>query len=256
MTRLLIDGDILVFQISSACQGATDWGDGQYSVTADLNEAKGRFRDKVAELKLASGADDVRIAIKGQGNFRRDILPTYKANRSGLIPPILRQPLMDWLLTHPQVVSRPGLEGDDVLGILATLRSNGLENPDVLIWSTDKDLRQIPGNHYEDGRVVHVTPAEGEYRHMVQTLTGDVTDNYKGLPGCGPVKATRLLDLKTHMGFPLAVAQWATIVDAYQRAGLTAEDALVQARVARILRANDYDYTERKPILWTPPSRT
>lgn len=246
MTTLLIDGDLLVFQISSACQsGAVDWGEGVYSPpVADLKEAKGRFRDKVAELKRASGADAVKIALKGKGNFRRTILPTYKANRAGLVPPMLRQPLMDWLMTHPQVVSRPGLEGDDVIGIIATRMK------DTLIWSTDKDMRQIPGNHFSDGGVTVVTEDEGNYAHMMQTLTGDATDNYKGLPGCGPVKAARILSIPHP--HEIVTIGWQFVVEAYEKAGLTAADALVQARVARILRATDYDFTERKPILWSP----
>ena len=41
---------------------------------------------------------------------------------------------------------------------------------------------------------------------------------------------------------------------AYVEAGLTDAHALTQARVARILRASDYNFKERTPILWTPPS--
>ena len=288
MTTLLIDGDILVFQIASACQsGAVDWGDGVYSPpVADLKEAKGRFRDKIAELKLASGADDVKIALKGEGNFRRRILPTYKANRSNLVPPMLRAPLMAWLLHHPQIYSRPLLEGDDVIGILATRARKG--DGEILIWSIDKDLRQIPGNHWTHDGVEVVTEEEGDYQHMLQTLTGDATDNYKGLPGCGPVKAKRILKEASVEGYWPHVAyaykrasltenykglpgcgpvkagrildaapgpMWRLVVEAYTKAGLTEADALVQARVARILRASDYNFQERKPILWTPPTK-
>ena len=35
-------------------------------------------------------------------------------------------------------------------------------------------------------------------------------------------------------------------------AGLTEEDALVQARVARILRANEYDFGTGEVKLWEP----
>jgi len=252
VTTLLIDGDILVFQIASSCQsGAVDWGGGVYSPpVADLNEAKGRFRDKIAELKLASGADDVKIALKGEGNFRRRILPTYKANRQNLVPPMLRAPLMAWLLKHPQVVSRPLLEGDDVIGILATLRSTGEPDPDKLIWSIDKDMRQIPGNHWTPDGVEYISVEQGDYQHMLQTLTGDATDNYKGLPGCGPVKAQRILSLPHP--HEIVTVGWHFVVEAFEKAGLTEADALVQARVARILRATDYDFVERKPIPWTP----
>ena len=34
---------------------------------------------------------------------------------------------------------------------------------------------------------------------------------------------------------------------------LTEEDALVNARLARILTVDDYDFENKKPKLWTPP---
>lgn len=243
MTTLLIDADILVFKVANACQGSTDWGDGQFSTTADLNEAKALFRTKVAELKANCDADNVVLALKGEGNFRRRVLPTYKANRANLVPPMLRQPLMDWLLTHPQAVSRPLLEGDDVIGILATRPSHR----DHLIWSTDKDLRQIPGRHLNsDFQIEEISEEQADHQFYMQCLTGDATDNYKGLPGCGPVKAQRIL--KSGIGR----LWWDIVVEAYTKAGLTEADALTQARVARILRATDYDFTRKAPKLWTP----
>ena len=34
---------------------------------------------------------------------------------------------------------------------------------------------------------------------------------------------------------------------------MTEEDALINAQLARILTTNDYDHTEKIPILWKPP---
>jgi hypothetical protein len=45
---------------------------------------------------------------------------------------------------------------------------------------------------------------------------------------------------------------WELIVEAYAKKDLTEADALQQARVARILRFDDYDFNKKKPILWTP----
>ena len=33
---------------------------------------------------------------------------------------------------------------------------------------------------------------------------------------------------------------------------MTEEDALVNARLARILTTDDYDHAKKEPILWTP----
>jgi DNA polymerase-1 len=43
------------------------------------------------------------------------------------------------------------------------------------------------------------------------------------------------------------------VVPAYEAKGLTADDALVQARVSKILQHTDYNFTRKEPILWTPP---
>jgi hypothetical protein len=42
-------------------------------------------------------------------------------------------------------------------------------------------------------------------------------------------------------------------VKAYDKAGLSEEEALTQARVARICRAEDYDRKSKKVNLWEPP---
>ena len=39
----------------------------------------------------------------------------------------------------------------------------------------------------------------------------------------------------------------------YKRAKLDEEEAITQARLARILRASDWDSENKKPILWQPP---
>jgi DNA polymerase-1 len=72
---------------------------------------------------------------------------------------------------------------------------------------------------------------------MYQTLVGDTSDGYPGCPGIGPVKAEKVL------GMP---PNWQDVVGAYRAAKLTEADALVQARVARILRYGE------TPGTWTP----
>ena len=68
---------------------------------------------------------------------------------------------------------------------------------------------------------------------------GDRADNYAGCPGVGDVTARKLLEKD---------CSWDTVVSAFEKVGLSEEDALVQARVARILRNTDYKGTQ--VILW------
>jgi DNA polymerase-1 len=71
---------------------------------------------------------------------------------------------------------------------------------------------------------------------MIQTLTGDRVDGYPGCPGMGPQRAAKLLlDAKT------PAEAWERVLKAYEKAGQTAEVALVQARIAKILLHNDWD---------------
>jgi DNA polymerase-1 len=144
---------------------------------------------------------------------------------------------------------RPGLEADDCLGILATGEVAGFMG-DKVVCSIDKDMLSFPcnlynWNHPELGvQVIYESDANRAF--YSQILTGDAVDGYPGCPGVGPVRAKKLLadaDIDS---------AWGIIVKAYEKKGLTEKDALIQARVARILRSEDYNFVNKTPILWVP----
>jgi DNA polymerase-1 len=85
---------------------------------------------------------------------------------------------------------------------------------------------------------------------MKQTLTGDPTDGYGGCPGVGKAKVAKALTKKTE-----DQTLWELVVQQYVSKGLTEADALVQAQVARICRADDYDFINKRPIPWHPPRK-
>ena len=80
---------------------------------------------------------------------------------------------------------------------------------------------------------------------MLQTLTGDPADNYKGLQGVGKVNAEKIIN--KDMTYQ---EMWQAVLSAYREKGFTEKDALIQARVARILRHYDYDYKRKSVIYW------
>jgi DNA polymerase-1 len=138
------------------------------------------------------------------------------------------------------------------MGVLATYPSKTQK----IIVSQDKDMKTIPTTVWNGKDLLHVTEDEADYNHMYQTLIGDSTDGFKGCPGVGPVKATKLLDAQ-HMKTRLAEISlnrwlWEAVKATYEKAGLTEADALQQARLARILRWSDWDSENKKAILWTP----
>ena len=52
-------------------------------------------------------------------------------------------------------------------------------------------MRQIPGKLYDFKETVEITPDEGARWHLIQTMAGDNTDGYSGVPGIGVKKSRK-----------------------------------------------------------------
>lgn len=241
MPTLIIDADGPLYQSLSNAEKEVEWEDDVWMMTCDHKEALISFNDRIANLQAAANADKVILCFSDKENFRKDVYPLYKANRKAVRKPMGFKEFRAKIIEERKGFVKPALEADDCVGILAT------KLPDTIIFSDDKDLMQIPGKHLIDGEVVMVTEEEGDTFHLKQTLMGDPVDGYPGCPNIGKVKAERILSALSDPS-----ARWLAIVDAYAKEGLTEEDALVQARVARILRYSDWDGEAQKPVLWTP----
>jgi DNA polymerase I len=147
------------------------------------------------------------------------------------------------------------LEADDVMGILMTDPDTGYEN---ILYSQDKDLLTIQGLHLNltDNIIYEITEQEADRMWMFQTLVGDTADGFKGCSGSGKKDAEKILalvDEKTKGKASLA-DYWKAVVARYTKAGYSKEDAIIQARLARILRASDYDHDKKRVIHFTPPT--
>ena len=238
---LLIDADVIAYEACSAVQQEIEFEPGYYTWQSRFEDVEDAFDTQLARIKDTLDGDELKLCLTdSDGNFRRGVLPTYKSKRGK--KPLVLKAFKQHLIDNRGAYFRPGLEGDDCMGILATMPHKGEER---IIVSIDKDMKQIPGKwvRWPDQDIVTVTEEEADYFHMMQTLTGDVTDGYSGCPGIGPVKAAGILQ---------GEVSWHVVVKTYEAKGLTEDDALVQARVARILRASDYDFKRKEPILWTP----
>lgn len=241
MRTVLIDADILCYQIASSLEEVFEFN-GRYVLHADLNDGIREMGNAIDYILEAVDADEAVLALSHPYNFRKDVLPTYKENRTGKHKPMILGGLRDYIMDKLDGYMWHGLEGDDILGIMAT---EPCEDEERVIYSADKDLKTIPGYYWDpdDGLIGYTSEAEADYNWLFQTLTGDPTDNYKGCPGIGPVKAERILQ---------ANPTFAGVVLAYEKAGLTGKDALQQARCARILRWGEYDFEQEKVNLWLP----
>lgn len=240
-TTLLIDADLLVYQAAFGAERAIEWDEGEFTYHANLEDGIAAFKSKLGEILEAFPRGVPILCLSDSSTcYRRDFWPTYKAGRNRR--PLLYSALREWVLgAEWRTYLKPRLEADDILGILAT-HPKLVPGRKVMV-SIDKDLKQIPGELYNPGtqELTETSEEEGEDLFLTQTLTGDPTDNYPGCPGIGPVKAAKIVP-----------GGWEAVVAAYLKAGLTEADALIQARCARILRAEDYDFKKGEPKLWNP----
>lgn len=138
------------------------------------------------------------VFLTGNGtkpNFRETISPEYKLNRAGHEKPTHLAAIRDYISKNFPCVFTEGCEADDYLG-QASIDMVNITNYQPVIVTLDKDLMQIPGNHFDfvKGILEHVTQEEGDRVFLKQMLTGDRADNIKGLAGIGEVKATAVVD--------------------------------------------------------------
>ena len=236
--KILIDADFIVYKSCAAAETELDWGDDVIIVTSRFSDAMNAVKREIEKIKTKFMWDvpEVILFFSDSINFRKKILPDYKGHRNRKKPCGYKRVINELKKTH-EVIIMPTLEADDAMGIYAT------KNPGNTICSPDKDMRQIPGNLYDMEKFTLIEKDDGAKWHLIQALSGDQTDGYAGLIGVGVKRAQTLFESKGY--------SWKTVV-AYKEKGFTEDDALVNARLARILTVDDYDFTNRKPIPWTP----
>ena len=246
--QLLFDADMLCFVSCAAVEQETDWGDGLWTLHANDEDAQAKVDSMVKEYTMKvlnkmnyDGQYEIIMCISDSENFRKKLYPIYKANRIGKRKPVCYRGVVEWVFKEYTTYWKETLEADDCLGILSTM------NPgNAVIISGDKDFKSIPGYfyNYQKGEFYDISKEDADKAHLYQTLIGDTADNYPGCPGVGEKTAEKL--------FAAEGVSWATVVKQFEKKGLTEEDAILQARVARILRKEDYDFKTKEPILWNP----
>jgi DNA polymerase I len=243
-TTLLIDADVLAFEASVIAEESIEWKDEMWTVHADMALAKARVINRVEEFKDMMKTDSVTMCLTDRANFRRVLNPEYKANRSKSRLPIILRQVKQWIIEELDGQMWANLEADDIISILATDKEMDEE---TIIISIDKDFKSVPGIFYDYNKGEYHQPSEEEADnyHLVQTIAGDHTDGYSGVPGIGVTRAERLLQSDGYT--------WETVVKSYEKAGLTEQDALTNAWMARLLRADNYSFrTNTIKKLWTP----
>lgn len=247
---ILIDGDVYAYQESISVEEIIQWEGkpGLFTLHSNVEPAEAGFNSLVKRLMKELKATDVMIAFSDpqSRNWRLNLWPDYKKHRRqlGMRKPICYNALLQRVKERWPSVAFPRLEGDDVLGWLAT-------NPSItgekIIVSVDKDMKTLPCAFYDTYHEVMTEETSletAEYYHMLQTLMGDTSDGYPGCPGMGKVTAPKVLAEAENM--------WPAVLACFEKKGLTEYDAITQAQLARILRYQDYNIRTGQILLWQP----
>jgi len=237
--KLLIDADFIVYKSCAGAEDEIDWGDDVITVISKFSEAYKNVVRDLTKIKAEFMWDvpEMILFFSDSKNFRKKIYPDYKGHRNRKKPCGYRRVITELGKTY-EVIRLPELEADDAMGIYATAHEGNV------ICSPDKDMRQIPGRLFDMKELTMIDPTEGAKWHLIQTLAGDQTDGYSGVPGIGIKRAVALFEDDGYT--------WQTVVKAFKAKDLTEEDALINARLAKILTCNDYDPIEHTVIPWTP----
>ena len=236
--KLLIDADYIVYKSCAAAETELDFGDDVILVTSNFSDAYSATTRELTKLKDEFGSlSDIVLFFSDYKNFRKKVFPDYKGHRNRKKPCGYKR-VVNQLKTEFETIIMPTLEADDALGIYAT------QYPGNVVVSPDKDIKQIPGKLYNLDETFTISPEEGAKWHLIQSISGDSTDGYSGVPGIGVKRAETLFNKEGY--------SWKTVVNAYKAKDLTEADALINARLARILTFDDYDFDKQQPKLWSP----
>jgi len=176
----IVDGDVLLYM--------SIWG------AETKEEARENFDSLFTAILEDLFTNDYVMALGGPDNFRVDLYPKYKANRSKS-----KSTRPDWFLDlksdvvneYDGCVLTDNCEADDMVRIWA----NECKQPYVIV-TVDKDLDCIEGLHYNPRKKETYTIDKdyADYFYWKQLLMGDSVDNIPGIPKVGPKKAEKMLD--------------------------------------------------------------
>jgi DNA polymerase I len=216
--KALIDADIVAYRVACTLQ-EDDAEDFVYA----------RAEDLVDQILVNTEATEYRLFLTGKNNFRYSIYPEYKAHRP-TEKPFWLEKCRQYLIATFNAEVIDGQEADDALGIAQT--------EDTIICSIDKDLLMIPGRHYNfvKDEFQEVTNDSGMRHFYMQCLTGDRSDNIKGIEKIGPKKAEKIL-----AGCVTEQELFNAVRDAYSND----EEFLMNGRVLWIRRKENEDWKDR-----------
>lgn len=182
----LVDADYIVYRVGFAVKDDEPLEYALATVRSTIHNIQDKFPDR----------DGVgAFFLTGKGNFRDKVatIQTYKGNRDPANKPKYYSEIRQYMIDHHQTVVVDGMEAEDQCGI----DQYACKDRSTVIVGVDKDLLCIPGYHYNPVKdtMQYVTLPQANEHFWTQVLTGDRTDNIRGIDGLGPVKAKKIIDL-------------------------------------------------------------
>jgi 5'-3' exonuclease len=180
-TLAIIDGDSLCY----LCSKET------------IDESLERIDSLFKKILDKTGSTSYYLFLSKGPYFRHDVNIDYKGKRSSSPLKYLKT-LNKYLREQYLGEHWKGVEADDAVSYVQQLFLSGAlpEFDKTFVCSIDKDVKEgVPGHTYNYGKdeFSYTTPEEAEMFLHIQAIMGDSTDNIKGIPGTGEVKATKLI---------------------------------------------------------------
>ena len=227
----LVDADTIAFIACSNTEVQVDEDQWEPNLTAALMEAENKIERileqtgcQQIELHFSDSRECFRYYIQSDGTLDWTKRNEYKANRKNMRAPAGLMELKKTLNDKYKGTISTKWEADDEVVFRY--------DPEVYILvAIDKDvLNSVTGTHFnyyesmkygKDMKWVETESYTAFIWPYVQTLTGDTSDNVKGVKGIGPAKANKAL-----AGCFTPTDAWKAVVEAYEKAGMNERNAL------------------------------
>ena len=244
--KVIFDADSLIY--ASCFKSKEDRENEDDLFETDVETAFNKFSESMSKLlsflEEQVSVDDFVICNGSKNNFRKDITPTYKLNRTQKRPDILKE-LHEVVKLSYNSVWGDGVETDDVVATLwaEEVEKNGVDS--VIIMSLDKDYKQFPcwfyDYNYKKRELIKISEEEAYRNFYSQMIVGDSADNIKVCKGYGKVYASKLFkEVKTE--YSMFNKTYRLYKEVY---GDDAKDMFTQARSLLKLKTDCYDNIKR-----------
>lgn len=241
----LIDADTVAYSTCSVCE----MGDEENGYYIDLDFALAEAKIRIEAIRVATGCKDVELHFSTGKTFRHKLTSTYKENRQTTRYPEGLKPLKELLVQEFTGWLHTDFEADDYV----VWSKVGYPDKYVLC-AVDKDvLNAVEGKHFNyyqsvkyniPMKWIETSALKAKQFPYLQCLMGDSADGIKGIKGCGPKTAEKLLGAETD-----ETKLWNLVLEQYKKAGMSDKDALLTMRLVNMHQLDSKGNID----LWMPP---